>query len=75
MRSVSMELEILGRHQHPDLTIPFLKAVEEIVKASKREAFLLPTQTELFARDVWSIISNSAETEQGLKYKYEIILP
>ncbi|WVZ26978.1 hypothetical protein V8G54_000019 (mitochondrion) [Vigna mungo] len=64
MRSVSMELEILGRHQHPDLTIPFLKAVEEIVKASKREAFLLPTQTELFARDVRSIISNSAETKQ-----------
>ena len=25
MRSVSVELEILGRHQHPDLTIPFLK--------------------------------------------------
>ncbi|BAT98706.1 hypothetical protein VIGAN_10002600 [Vigna angularis var. angularis] len=64
MRSVSMELEILGRHQHPDLTIPFLKAVAEIVKASKHEAFLLPTQTELFARDVRSIISNSAETKQ-----------
>ncbi|RVW24030.1 hypothetical protein CK203_093046 [Vitis vinifera] len=27
MRTVSMELEILGRHQHPDLTIPFLKVV------------------------------------------------
>ncbi|XP_014490963.1 TELO2-interacting protein 1 homolog [Vigna radiata var. radiata] len=64
MRSVSMELEILGRHQHPDLTIPFLKAVEEIVKASKREAFLLPAQTELFARDVRSIISDSSETKQ-----------
>ncbi|XP_027913548.1 TELO2-interacting protein 1 homolog isoform X4 [Vigna unguiculata] len=64
MRSVSMELEILGRHQHPDLTIPFLKAVAEIVKSSKREAFLLPTRTELFARDVRSIISNSAETKQ-----------
>ncbi|ESW25029.1 hypothetical protein PHAVU_003G002100 [Phaseolus vulgaris] len=64
MRSVSMELEILGRHQHPDLTIPFLKAVAEIVKASKREAFLLPTQAELFAGDVKSIISNSAETMQ-----------
>ncbi|KAK7349039.1 hypothetical protein VNO80_23875 [Phaseolus coccineus] len=64
MRSVSVELEILGRHQHPDLTIPFLKAVAEIVKASKLEAFLLPTQAELFAGDVKSIISNSAETMQ-----------
>lgn len=27
MRAVSMELEILGRHQHPDLTIPFLKVI------------------------------------------------
>lgn len=25
MRAVSLELEILGRHQHPDLTVPFLK--------------------------------------------------
>ncbi|CAJ1933002.1 unnamed protein product [Sphenostylis stenocarpa] len=64
MRSVSMELEILGRHQHPVLTIPFLKAVAEIVKASKREACLLPTQAELFARNVRSIISNSEETTQ-----------
>ncbi|KAK8698358.1 hypothetical protein V6N13_114480 [Hibiscus sabdariffa] len=44
MRCVSQELEILGRHKHRDLTIPFLKAVSEIVKASKREAFSLPSQ-------------------------------
>lgn len=25
MHAVSLELEILGRHQHPDLTVPFLK--------------------------------------------------
>ncbi|XP_029124724.1 uncharacterized protein LOC109818627 isoform X2 [Cajanus cajan] len=64
MRSVSAELEILGRHQHPDLTVPFLKAVAEIVKASKHEAFLLPQQAESFTRDVRSIISNSEETTQ-----------
>ena len=27
MRAVSQELEILGRHQHPELTIPFLKVI------------------------------------------------
>lgn len=27
MRSVSLELEILGRHQHPELTISFLKVI------------------------------------------------
>ncbi|XP_057541930.1 uncharacterized protein LOC130820533 isoform X3 [Amaranthus tricolor] len=48
MRSVSMELEILGRHQHPELTIPFLKAVAEIAKAAKLEACILPTQAESF---------------------------
>ncbi|XP_027362436.1 uncharacterized protein LOC113870038 [Abrus precatorius] len=71
MRSVSTELEILGRHQHPDLTVPFLKAVAEIVKASKREACLLPPQAESFARDVRSIISNS---EQTLQDQWEVIL-
>ncbi|WJX17050.1 hypothetical protein P8452_07005 [Trifolium repens] len=64
MRRVSIELEILGRHQHPDLTIPFLKAVAEIVKASKREACLLPPQAESFSTDVRSTISNAKETTQ-----------
>lgn len=27
MRSASQELEILARHQHPELTIPFLKVI------------------------------------------------
>lgn len=31
MRSVSLELEILGRHQHPELTIPFLKVILSLV--------------------------------------------
>ncbi|KAK4794723.1 hypothetical protein SAY86_012717 [Trapa natans] len=46
MRSVSLELEILGRHQHPELTIPFLKAVAEIAKSSKREAPTLTIESE-----------------------------
>ncbi|CAL0302378.1 unnamed protein product [Lupinus luteus] len=71
MRSVSMELEILGRHQHPDLTIPFLKAVAEIAKASKREACLLPTQAESFAVHVRSAISNSEKPTQD---QWELIL-
>ncbi|KAF5948988.1 hypothetical protein HYC85_014945 [Camellia sinensis] len=54
MRSVSLELEILGRHQHPDLTIPFLKAVAEINKASKREACSLPLQAAEYMEHVKS---------------------
>ncbi|KAI8553189.1 hypothetical protein RHMOL_Rhmol06G0324700 [Rhododendron molle] len=58
MRSVSLELEILGRHQHPDLTVPFLKAVAEITKASNREACsLLPQAVSLF-EDVKSKMSD-----------------
>lgn len=52
MRSVSMELEILGKHQHPALTIPFLKAVVEIVKAAKHEACQLPAQAESYLAHV-----------------------
>ncbi|KAM1032274.1 hypothetical protein ACFX2I_035867 [Malus domestica] len=58
MRSVSLELEILGRHQHPELTISFLKAVAEISKASKREACSLPTQAESYLLDVKARISD-----------------
>ncbi|KAJ6917749.1 hypothetical protein NC652_019931 [Populus alba x Populus x berolinensis] len=58
MRSVSQELEILGRHQHPVLTIPFLKvvfyAVAEIGKASKHEASSLPTNVESYLMHVKS---------------------
>ncbi|KAL5813264.1 hypothetical protein ACOSQ3_028214 [Xanthoceras sorbifolium] len=58
MRSVSQELEILGRHQHPDLTISFLKAVAEIMKASKREANSLPGQADSYLKQVNSKLSN-----------------
>ncbi|KAJ0241840.1 hypothetical protein HA466_0211990 [Hirschfeldia incana] len=52
MRLVSQELEIVGRQQHPNLTLPFLKAVAEIVKASKNEASLLPDQAKLYSDQV-----------------------
>ncbi|URE38586.1 Leucine rich repeat N-terminal domain [Musa troglodytarum] len=49
MRAVSSELEVLGRHQHPNLTIPFLKDVGEIAKASQTKASSLPNQAEMFS--------------------------
>ncbi|XP_004295659.1 PREDICTED: uncharacterized protein LOC101290940 [Fragaria vesca subsp. vesca] len=64
MRSVSLELEILGRHQHPELTIPFLKAVAEIAKASKREACSLPTHAESYLLDVKANISDTKKKDE-----------
>ncbi|GLU05006.1 hypothetical protein SLE2022_221310 [Rubroshorea leprosula] len=58
MHSVSQELEILGRHKHPDLTIPFLKAVAEIAKASKHEACSLLPQAESYLMHIKSKISD-----------------
>ncbi|KAL8473985.1 hypothetical protein ACS0TY_030725 [Phlomoides rotata] len=52
MRAISTELEILGRNRHPILTLPFLKAVAEIAKASKHEACELPNEAELYKKDV-----------------------
>ncbi|KAF8049687.1 hypothetical protein N665_2149s0008 [Sinapis alba] len=52
MRLVSQELEIVGRQHHPNLTLPFLKAVAEIVKASKNEACLLPDQAKSYSDQV-----------------------
>lgn len=63
IRAVSLELEILGRHQHPNLTIPFLKAVAEIAKASKIEACSMPTQAESYFEHVQSkmaVVENKA---------------
>ncbi|KAJ4705806.1 ARM repeat superfamily protein [Melia azedarach] len=76
MRSVSQELEILGRHQHPDLTISFLKAVAEIVKASKHEASTLPSQAESYLMHVKSKISYTGDkaktkSKQGSGSCYE----
>ncbi|GAA0160578.1 hypothetical protein LIER_17099 [Lithospermum erythrorhizon] len=64
MRAVSMELEILGRHQHPELTIPFLKALAEIAKASKHEALVLPNQAELFLKNVEIKVSDILREKQ-----------
>ncbi|CAN6455240.1 unnamed protein product [Victoria cruziana] len=46
MRSVSSELEVLGRHQHPELTISLLKAVREIAKASKQESDVISVEIQ-----------------------------
>ncbi|GFP92753.1 telo2-interacting protein 1 homolog [Phtheirospermum japonicum] len=54
MHAVSMELEILGRLRHPNLTLPFLKAVAEIAKASKYKAYKLPSQAESLKNDIIS---------------------
>ncbi|XP_020262494.1 uncharacterized protein LOC109838460 [Asparagus officinalis] len=48
MQAVSSELEVLGRHQHPHLTIPFLKAINEITKASRLESCKLTQKAESF---------------------------
>ncbi|CAL4932443.1 unnamed protein product [Urochloa decumbens] len=48
MRAVSSELEVLGRHDHPHLTVPFLKAVSEIAKACSHESTSLPDDAQSF---------------------------
>ncbi|KAL8136555.1 hypothetical protein V2J09_002556 [Rumex salicifolius] len=58
MRSVSLELEILSRHRHPELTISFLKAVAEIAKAANHEASLLPDQAESYGLQIAAKLSD-----------------
>uniref|UniRef100_A0A452YQK6 TTI1 N-terminal TPR domain-containing protein n=1 Tax=Aegilops tauschii subsp. strangulata TaxID=200361 RepID=A0A452YQK6_AEGTS len=54
MRAVSSELEVLGRHDHPHLTVPFLKAVFEIAKACTHESISLPDEVQSFSVKVRS---------------------
>ncbi|XP_057963630.1 uncharacterized protein LOC131154857 [Malania oleifera] len=65
MRHLSLELEVLGRNMHPDLTVPFLKAVAEISKASKHEASSLPADAESYCRDVKSKLSDMEKKTQN----------
>nr|XP_043628048.1 TELO2-interacting protein 1 homolog [Erigeron canadensis] len=71
MRSISQELEILGRHQHPELTISFLKAVAEIVKASKLEACSLSLQAESYHERVKSELSDDGDLLNHDKVKHK----
>ncbi|KDP40201.1 hypothetical protein JCGZ_02199 [Jatropha curcas] len=74
MRYASQELEILGRHQHPELTIPFLKAVAEITKASKHEASSLPGDAESYLIQLKSKVGRKEarlELSQGSKSRCE----
>ncbi|PIA42784.1 hypothetical protein AQUCO_02000317v1 [Aquilegia coerulea] len=64
MRSVSLELEVLGRHQHPNLTVPFLKGVAEIAKASKCEAYAMPTKAEAYSVHIKSKVSDMEKTRR-----------
>ncbi|XP_010431644.1 PREDICTED: TELO2-interacting protein 1 homolog [Camelina sativa] len=64
MRLVSQELEIVGRQQHPNLTSPFLKAVGEIVKASKNEACLLPDRAKSYSVHVKTKASDAITSRQ-----------
>ncbi|KAK4386809.1 hypothetical protein Sango_2551500 [Sesamum angolense] len=59
MQAVSMELEILGRHHHPNLTLSFLKAVAEIAKASRHEAYKLPNQAESYKKEINAKMMNT----------------
>ncbi|XP_038887281.1 uncharacterized protein LOC120077473 isoform X2 [Benincasa hispida] len=61
MHTVSSELEILGRHQHPNLTGPFLKAVAEIARVSKHESNSLPSKAASYINHVKSLISNEGK--------------
>lgn len=65
MRAVSSELEVLGRHDHPHLTVPFLKAVSEISKACRRESASLPDEVQSFCVKVRS----EGQAIQNLKDK------
>ncbi|KAJ1296121.1 hypothetical protein BS78_01G274900 [Paspalum vaginatum] len=68
MRAVSSELEVLGRHEHPHLTVPFLKAVSEIAKACRHESTCLPDEAQSFFVKVSSEgqeVKNMVEKRMG----------
>uniref|UniRef100_A0A9I9E2W3 Uncharacterized protein n=1 Tax=Cucumis melo TaxID=3656 RepID=A0A9I9E2W3_CUCME len=69
MHKVSSELEILGRHQHPNLTGPFLKdilQVAEIARVSKHESNSLPSKAASYTSHVKSLISNGEKQAGGV---------
>ncbi|KAJ1693480.1 hypothetical protein LUZ63_010178 [Rhynchospora breviuscula] len=72
MRAVSVELEVLGRNKHSHLTVPFLKAVNEIAKACMREANGLPKKAESFFEIVNSKVCAIQNLAGDNRQKFEI---
>lgn len=66
MRSISLELEVLARHQHPGLTVPILKALNEIVKASRQETHSLTQESLEYSSHIKSEIQQLKESNQRL---------
>ncbi|XP_077233092.1 ARM repeat superfamily protein isoform X1 [Tasmannia lanceolata] len=69
MRTVSAELEVLGRYQRPYLTIPFLKAVSEIAKASRHEACAMANAAESYFIRVKSKVLDLEKMVVGKNHK------
>ena len=64
--SISLELEVLARHQHPDLTVPVLKALDEIVKASRQETHSITQKSLEFSSHIKSETQHLKERNQNL---------
>ncbi|XP_024523552.1 TELO2-interacting protein 1 homolog isoform X1 [Selaginella moellendorffii] len=60
MRGLLQELEIPGRHHHPYLTVPILKALREITRAARHESF------ELASSDLPSSMDEGEQNIQTL---------
>ncbi|XP_057818002.1 uncharacterized protein LOC131031017 isoform X1 [Cryptomeria japonica] len=70
VRSISLELEILARHRHPDLTVPVLKALDEIVKALRWETNSIIEKTSYYCQHIQSEVECLKERKQKFHSSY-----
>lgn len=73
MRSISLELEVVARHQHPGLTVPILKALNEIVKASRQETHSITQESLEYCSHIKSEIQCLKESNQRLLSRSSVV--
>lgn len=71
--SISLELEVLARHQHPDLTVPILKALDEIVKASRQETHSITQESLEYKSHIKSEIQLLKERNEKLLSGFSVV--
>ncbi|KAH9302064.1 hypothetical protein KI387_013647, partial [Taxus chinensis] len=67
VHSISLELELLARVRHPDLTVPILKALDEIVKALRQETHSIIQESLGFSQHIKSEVEYLKERKQKLQ--------
>lgn len=72
MRMISLELEIPSRQQHPENTVPLLRALKEISMAARREGFSMLEKSYSFFTSYQALAKEGKESNHTEKQEADM---